>query len=472
MADTQIIDVNGEQVEFPVSMSDEEISKAISTHNLGTVPTGFSNPVDFEAIKNKPEDYTLDPKTVALAGLIGTIGGGLYAKMAKTGGSALVGAIEGGTAGTGSSAAGELIREATNNSNVGQLTALGAEMLSGAALPLARDLITRVPTAALMAGLGYAKAKTAQAILGESESSRVAKNAIFGKEIIKPGVATSKYRDAFDESSALDMANRLGVNVPKGMKAQDIVRRDLFDNLSLKSASGIPIKNSPVYPDLMSKLKQAYKDGDEVKAEDIPAIARLLNGQTSTNSKTLSTFNSRLLNTAQQSTKDFNGVKIGDKSAELLKEAIDQYTGKPYYKLLKEQEKQRYTAEAMDEIPVLLDNRFSGEDLKDTLTNLSRNPYGRENLQIALGSYLRSLPEKEALNEWNRLYKSKVLTESKVMDMGDVLNINRKVKLYTEKGYLKKAGDITGHALKMSIISGLIPSEVSSRANALNIFNK
>lgn len=466
--DFQTIEVNGENVDFPITMSDEDIAKAISSNiipkNDIAVPTDIKNPTDFAEIRDRPSPYEISPQNVALAGLITSIGGGLYSKLAKTGGSALMAAIEGGVTGAGSTAAGEIIKEATDNSNIGQLTALGGEMLTGAALPLARDLITRVPTAALMAGLGYAKAKTAQAVLGESESSRIAKNTIFGKEISKPGVASTAYRDAFDESSALDMANRLNITIPKGMKAQDVVRRDLYDTMSLQSAGGIPIKNSPVYPELMSNLAQGVKDGI-VKSDDIKSIATLLNGQLSPNPKTLATFNQRLLNTAQQATQEHNGIKISDDAADMLKEAIDKYTGKPYYKLLKEQEKQRFTAEAMDSIPVLLSKGIKGDTLESTLTNLSRNPYGKENFKIALSSYLRSLPEKEALSEWNRLYDSKVLTKTKVMDLGDLLSLNRKVKLYTEKGYIKKAGDISGHALKMSIITGVAPAEATSRLN-------
>jgi hypothetical protein len=466
--DFQTIEVHGEPVEFPINMSDEDIAKAISgsiiPKNDAIVPSAIEKPIDFAEIKARPEPYTLSPQNVALASLISTVGGGLYAKLAKTGGSALIGALEGGITGAGSSATGEIIKEATDNSNIGQLTALGGEMLTGAALPLTRDLITRVPTAALMAGLGYAKAKTAQAILGESESSRVAKNVIFGKETVKPGVATTSYRDSFDESSALDMANRLGVTIPKGMKAQDIVRRDLYDTLSLQSAGGVPIKNSPVYPELMKNLVQGVKDGI-VKSDDVKSIATLLNGQLSPNPKTLASFNQRLLNTAQQATEEHNGVKISDDAADMLKVAIDSYTGKPYYKLLKEQEKQRFTAKAMYDIPVLLSKGIKGDTLESTLTNLSRNPYGKENFKVALSSYLRGLPEKEALSEWNRLYDSNVLTKTKVMDLGDLLSLNRKVKLYTEKGYIKKAGDISGHALKMSLITGILPAEATSRLN-------
>ena len=432
------------------------------------VPTANQTSVDLQEIANRPEDYTISPSTIALGGLIGSIAGGGLAKLAKTGGSAAVAALEGGIAGTGSSATGEIIREATNNSNIGQLTALGGELISGAALPLIRDVITRVPTAALMASVGYAKAKTAQAVMGESESSRVAKNAIFGKEVAKPGTATTNYREAFEDSAALELAQKMGVTVPRGIKAQDIVRRDLYDSLSLQGAN-VPLKNSPLYPDLMRKLSQGVKDG-VVKPEDVKSIAALLNGQVSTNPKTLATFNERLLNTAQQATKEYNGVKISDGAADILKESIDTYIGKPYYSTLKSLEKQRFTAEAMDDIPVLLEQGMKGDMLENSLKNLSRNPYGKENFKVALSSYLRALPEKEALSEWNRLYNSGVLTRSKVMDMGEMLSLNRKVKLYTEKGYIKKAGDISGQALKMGIVQGILPAEAAR--NPLDIFNK
>lgn len=460
----QLVEINGEQVEFPDTMSDADIEKAIKS-SLGFTKT----PVNLQEVANRPEDYTINPKLVALGGLAGSLIGGVGAKLAKTGGSALVGALEGGISGTVASGTGEIIREATNNSNVGQLTALGAELVSGAVLPLARDVITRIPPAGLMAAVGYAKAKTAQAILGESESSRIAKNAIFGKETISPGVATTNYREQFDKTANLELANSLGLQVPEGKLAQDIIRNNMLDEIALKGASGQTFKNTPIYSDLMRKLSQGVKDG-VVKAEDVKAIANLLNSQSSINPKTMASFSERLLNTAQQATKEYNGVKISDDAADMLKESIDNYLGKPVYAGLKKLEKDRFTAKAMDDIPVLLDKGFSGEQVENALANLSKNPYGKDNFKVALSSYMRSLPEKEALKEWNRLYESGILTKTKVMDLGDIYSFNRKVKKYTEKGYINKAGDITGHALKMGIVQGILPAEISNRADALSPF--
>jgi len=466
MAGFQQVEVNGEIVEFPSDMSDEDIAKALSgdmiPSNDPAVPTKGQTPVDFKEVASRPEPYTVNPKAIGLAGVVGSVLGGAWLKLAKTGGSATVAALEGGVTGAGSAAVGELIKEATNNSNVGQLTALGAELITGAALPLTRDVITRVPTAALMASVGYAKAKTAQALTGESASSRIAKDKIFGTEVVKGGVAKTNYKEAFEEATSKEMADAFGIVVPDGTKAQDAIRQTLYNNIDTLDQQGVPFLKTPAGTDLMKRLNLGVSDGT-VKEADVKTIGRLLTSQFSPEKATRGSFSERLLNTAQQATKEYNGVKISDGAADILKEAIDGYVGKPYYKTLKSVEKQRFTAQAMDDIPVLLDKGFSGENVEQALVNLARNPEGKKNFQVALSSYIRGLPEKQALSEWNRLYESGILTRSKVMDTGDLLSMNRKVKQYTEKGYIKKAGDITGHALKMSIITGILPAEGSSR---------
>jgi len=455
-----------------VPQDDLPTNNEVPQDDLPLIQEVANRPADFQEIANSPDPYTFSPSTVAVAGLIGTVAGGLYTKLFKTGGSLLLSALAGGVSGAGSSATGEIVREATNNSNVGQLVALGTEIASGAALPLARDLVTRVPPAAIMAALGYAKAKSAQAITGESASSRLAKDKIFGKDVLKPGVATFSYRDAFEDVTSLELAQTLGVTVPKGMKTQDAIRNALYDTMTEKAKTA-PIKSTPVYKQLLKDLMQGVKDG-VVKGDDVKAIARLINGQTSPNAKTASTFNARLLNTAQQAVKEYDGVNVSKDAADLLKEAIDSYIGMPYYSTLKATEKQRFTAEALDDIPVLLEKGIKGDTLESTLKNLSRNPEGKLNFKIALSSYLRELPEKEALSEWNRLYDSGVLIRSKVMDIGETVALARKVKLYTEKGYLRKAGDITAQALKMSLVQGILPAEganlVSKKPQGVNEF--
>lgn len=468
MEETEVIKIDGVPYKVPKGTTPEELDTVLQ--QMGTnVPEdpAYQAPVGTaqqEAYKIKPQEYMIDPSTIALSGLIGSLAGGAIGKIAKTAGGAALGTLEGGISGTASSGVSELIKEATNNSNVGQLTALGAEILTAGALPLARDVISRVPTAALMASLGYAKAKTAQAVTGESASSKLAKDKIFGTDIMKKGVATTNYREAYDESAAIDMANKLGVSVPAGTKAQDAVRDTLYDSIDNLNNAGIPFEATPAGAKLMMDLRRGYARDGVVKQSDIVSIKKLLKSQTSPDSKTKMKFTNRLLNTAQQSTKEADGVVISERASEMLKEAIDGYIGKPYYKTLKETEKERYTAQAMDDIPVLLSSELGGKNMEQQLMNLAKNPEGVKMFDTALKSYIRGFPEQEALKRWTDLYESGVLKRSGVMKDVDIDRMAFQVKRYVEKGYLRKAGDISGHAMKMSLLTGVLPSELAESA--------
>ena len=63
------------------------------------------------------------------------------------------------------------------------------------------------------------------------------------------------------------------------------------------------------------------------------------------------------------------------------------------------------------------------------------------------------------------------------MPLTEAIKFKRQVTKFVNKGYLEKAGDITGYALKMGIITGIVPAEVSSRVlqeenTALEPFNQ
>jgi hypothetical protein len=433
--------------------------------------------LNFEEIRNRPEPYAVNPQAVALGTAVGGIIGGPVTKLLTKGATLLVPTLEGSIAGGASTLAGEVVKAGTDNSNVGQMVAFGAELATGASLPLARDLITRIPTSGLMAVGGYAKAKIAQTVMGTSKSNQLARERIFGKDNIKAGTATDKFKLKNDTEAAQDITQNLGIQVAEGQRPQDALRNGIYEQLSNENLAGNTIRKSPEYLELMTNLNQGIKDG-VVKKEDVTKIKSLLDSQTSPYNPTQKSFNERLINTIQQADPKFNGEPITEAAAGMMRESLDKYlsniSGKPLYSALKQIEMNDKIAIARDSIPVLIQQGFKGDAIEQALVNLSKSPLGMKDFQVALASYMKTLPEKEALSEFNRLYP--VIIKSKVMPLTDAIKFKRQVTKFVNKGYLEKAGDITGYALKMGIITGIVPAEVSSRVlqdenTALEPFN-
>jgi len=447
-----------------VAKTDERFLNLPEAEQINVLNAMNNQPINYEAIKNQPKDSVIDPNIVGLGSVIGGVAGGLGGKLFSKGAGMLVPAIEGALTGGGTTLAGEVVRASDNNSNISQLMALGTELALGAAPSVARDIITRIPTAGLMAVGGYAKAKTAQAVMGTSESNRLARERIFGRDNLKQGTATDTFRTENHQLASKNISQNLGIPITEGQNPQDVLRTGIYEQLTLANDAGNTLKKSPEYVNLMTNLKQGLKDG-VVKKEDITKINSLINSQNSPYSPTKIDFNTRLINTIQQAEPMFNGEPVSKAASNMMKESFDSYltnlTGKPLYSELKKIEMQDKIALARDSLPVLLNQGFKGEQVEQALRNLSKSPEGQNDFKIALASYMKALPEKEALTEFNRLYP--IIVKSRAMPLDEALKFKRQVATFVNKGFIKKAGDISGQALKMGIITGVAPAEVASR---------
>ncbi len=131
-------------------------------------------------------------------------------------------------------------------------------------------------------------------------------------------------------------------------------------------------------------------------------------------------------------------------------------TGKPLYGLLKKVEEDKYIAQARDSLPVLIQKGFKGDDVDQALTNLSKSKQGVEDFRKGLATYLKVIPEKDLVAEFNRL--EPVIRKSKVMPLEDLTKVKRNIAEYKSAG--AKAGAVGAVLLKDSIL-GLLGAEAT-----------
>jgi hypothetical protein len=445
-----------------MALPEEEKIKVLNSLVSSKPPAITSAQSAIEETNSSP-NYSFDPDTVAIAGLGGALVnslpgmgvGGLAARAAK-------GALTGGLSG----ASGELVRTETNNSDAGKLYAFGAELATGALPNLVGDALGRTAVPAIAATLsmfgkgGYQMAKTLKEGIGRSESDILARNAIFGRRTVKEGVATDVFSKEVRDKWVEEMASKYGIKTTSAENAATPVRNKIYEHIE----SIGPLKNSPEMIELKSRLAEGVRVG-AVKPDDYKAITNLLESQVSKDPKYSKEFTERFVNTIQQATPEWNGVKISDPAAQVTREALDKVLARgrvPTYSELKNIETEQFVAKARDSIPVLLNQQFKGEAVENAMANIAKSPQGQQDFRVALASYLKNLPEKEALSEFNRLYST--VAKTKALPTEELLRMKRAVAKFVEKGYIAKAGDITGTALRNSIVRGVLPAEFADLA--------
>lgn len=414
-------------------------------------------------------ERTVDPRVPALSTIAGaTIGA---TPLGRTG-SMLGGIVKGGIGGALGGTGGELVRM-YDKSPYTEAVAFAVEMAGGAAPNLLGEFFSRATPSVLGATFGYQKGKAAQTIAGRTESDEAARQAAFGRQVMKEGVATTLVQDKTKEILSRDLANRFGVSVAANQKASDAVRNTIYDTIALEGAAKRPLKDSPEFIELFASLQEGVKAGT-VKPADVKTIKSLLQGQVSSDPKIQQRFSERVINTIQQATPEWNGVKISDDAANVTRDALDKYLTRlgterqgnnllpiPTYNNLKGLEQQEIVAKAVDSIPVVLSDRFRGEAAQAALRNIHKSPEGQKQFKVALSTYFRELDPSKVVKEWNRLEGD--LKKFKTIPFEDIMSIKRAVSEFSKRAEGKTiAKDIGTTALRNAIIRGLIPSELAN----------
>lgn len=428
----------------------------------GTVQSAVENPQNY---------YEFNPQNIGVAGAIGAglslipAIGGPY-RVGRVGlelGKRILG---GAASGAVSSAAGEYYKAGRPENFENDVTAMGIELAAGAAPTITREVISRLPTAitGLFPGDTLTRyiGKPLKSLLGgETESEFILKESKLGKtdaefaKRVKPGTSTDVFTRGNEEAQRRFLTQN---NIPftQAETADNAVRNFVKTNIDDLYKQGKGFVDSPQYTQLRLDLAQSVKDG-LVDPQELKIISKVIGSQTSP--LNADKFKTTLLNLAQQS--ETTGYKVYnlDKTAQkLLTNAMDEYftanTGKPLYGLLKKVEESKYVAQARDSLPVLIQKGFKGEEVDQALTNLSKSKQGVEDFRKGLATYLKVIPEKDLVAEFNRL--EPVIRKSKVMPLEDLTKVKRNIAEYKSTG--AKAGAVGAVILKDSIL-GLLGAE-------------
>lgn len=430
----------------------------------GTVQSAVENPQNY---------YEFNPQNIGVAGAIGAglslipAIGGPY-RVGKVGielGKRILG---GAASGAVSSAAGEYYKAGRPENFENDVTAMGIELAAGAAPTITREVISRLPTAitGLFPGDTLTRyiGKPLKSLLGgETESEFILKESKLGKtdagfaKRVKPGTSTDVFTRGNEEAQRRFLTQN---NIPftQAETADNAVRNFVKTNIDDLYKQGKGFVDSPQYQKLQADLAQSIRDG-LVDPQELKIITKVIGSQKSP--LNADKFKTTILNLAQQS--ETTGYKVYnlDKTAQkLLTTAMDDYftstTGKPLYGLLKKVEEDKYIAQARDSLPVLIQKGFKGDDVDQALTNLSKSKQGVEDFRKGLATYLKVIPEKDLVAEFNRL--EPVIRKSKVMPLEDLTKVKRNIAEYKSAG--AKAGAVGAVLLKDSIL-GLLGAEAA-----------
>lgn len=430
----------------------------------GTVQSAVENPQNY---------YEFNPQNIGVAGAIGAglslipAIGGPY-RVGRVGielGKRILG---GAASGAVSSAAGEYYKAGRPENFENDVTAMGIELAAGAAPTITREVISRLPTAitGLFPGDTLTRyiGKPLKSLLGgETESEFILKESKLGKtdagfaKRVKPGTSTDVFTRGNEEAQRRFLTQN---NIPftQAETADNAVRNFVKTNIDDLYKQGKGFVDSPQYQKLQADLAQSIRDG-LVDPQELKIITKVIGSQKSP--LNADKFKTTILNLAQQS--ETTGYKVYnlDKTAQkLLTTAMDDYftstTGKPLYGLLKKVEEDKYIAQARDSLPVLIQKGFKGDDVDQALTNLSKSKQGVEDFRKGLATYLKVIPEKDLVAEFNRL--EPVIRKSKVMPLEDLTKVKRNIAEYKSAG--AKAGAVGAVLLKDSIL-GLLGAEAA-----------
>jgi hypothetical protein len=439
----------------------EELSLEAPT---GTVQSAVENPQNY---------YEFNPQNIGLGSAIGAglslipAIGGPY-RVGKVGLELGKRALGGAASGATSSLAGEYYKAGRPENFENDVTAMGIELAAGAAPTITRELIGRLPTAITNLFPGdvltkYIGRPLKSLLGGETESEFILKETKLGRtdaafaKRVKPGTSTDVFTRGNEEAQRRFLAQN---NIPftQAENADNAVRNFVKTNIDDLFKQGKAFSDSPQYQKLQADLAQSIRDG-LVDPQELKIITKVIGSQKSP--LNADKFKTTLLNLAQQS--ETTGYKVYnlDKTAQkLLTSAMDDYftstTGKPLYGILKKVEEDKYVAQARDSLPVLIQKGFKGDDIDQALTNLSKSKAGVEDFRKSLSTYLKVIPEKDLVNEFNRL--EPVMRKSKVLPMEDLTKIKRSIAEYKSTG--TKLGTVGAVVLKDSIL-GLLGAEAA-----------
>lgn len=512
-------------------MSPDEYLAIKSSQETPDTVAEVSQKYPYGSLPSEKEEESLE--NLALGGAIGAGVGGVLGAVtppqikipAAVGSrflSSLVGAVEGGFTGLGSSLAGKVALDSFGDNPTGHAVALGAELAVGATPTIAHSISSAVNKYGIIGsltamGVPYNKAKALQAIpgFGETETALRAKSKLFGSKVMSGGVRTEKYTDSELGLQQKMLKQLYNVEPIVGMSPSKQLERKLVDTLALnmskerqlatqeaklnkdissdyfkmfgqkdesKAVYGFsPDPNRPVYgilnsPEFQSAIdgirKVADAGGIEMKSRDADIIENFLKRENWEKLNPKDFYKKFQALTSENTIIPLEN-QLSSRSQQVLVDAMDSWLvnrgERPMYGELKKMRENYYVARARDNLRPAIQQAFDGKYGEDLLNNIKKSPQGREELKIAVASLLRGLPEKDALNKWNQSILP-LMEKTGAMSTEEIRALNRAVGLYSGKSTTKKVGEVASTSVKKALIMGIAPSELAQQLSYDNVF--
>lgn len=397
------------------------------------------------------------------------IGAGIGAAVgAPTGVGIVPGAIGGGISGLFSGVAGEIARK----QGAPEPVILASEFAGGSVPSILKNIAAKGLSSIPYRGKVLAGFFETPQV--EAKVSGLTKDILFGKKALPTGYNVDnslETQTALRQQYLGESLDTLG-DISPDKKVSDILREKLYSGLQsarekeIVSATKTPVTRdvmgvvtgggktvitrdqnafirSPEYKGLMQDLT-TLEERDMLDGTSLASLKKILSEEFSTNPAVKEKASQDILNLIQN-----GGVyTVGKKGAELetktkineatrkvLKERFDAYLernmGSKAYSNLKAAEAAEFTAQARDEIPMIIQSKFKygSSEMNDVLNSIKNSPEGKQDFATAVMQHLRGFDtEKEMMSEFSRLRPA--LKEAGVFDNQQISTIYNKIKSY------------------------------------------
>lgn len=388
-----------------------------------------------------------------------------------------VGTIGGGIAGAASGLTGEFLRSMGRS----KAEVFTGELLGG----FAEGAVKKLGSKAISL-IDYKTGKAADLMkkVSSDEERAIlnAKTKVFGPSTFE-GLYTTKNSDAL-QNTLKGQLNELGVVVDEGKKASDIIRTNLYKDMS----NSRPFVKSTEYAELGDEIA-ALRARNLISPKEEANLEKILKNQLNTNPKIAATAQQDIINLIQNGgTYTVEGetkAMISPDAQKVLRKYFDNYletyTGSKGYKILKDIEQQEYIAAARDSIPTLVDSQFKKIDkpFMAALENIAQSPEAKNEFISAINQHflkLGNLTTKggkefgtEATldglkKEFNRLRPA--LEETGVFTRDQIIDLRQKLYTLPKEVSKEKIKQIFIDPL-MSAAVGAVSSETTRGARSI-----
>lgn len=344
-----------------------------------------------------------------------------------------VGAAPGAVGGAGVGFVSGIVGETARTMGASPAASMGYEFVSGglssigkqATSILSKAYLNWHTKAAAKEGLKLSEEFGAPSIKSDAIGKAV-KERVLGKKPESIPVEQTKNIDLINMSHQMELAQK-GIVLKQGEKSTDVVRNQIYENMTKLTQSGKPFSTSSdmiaLHTDLQTLLQRNL-----ITKEQVSTINKILNNQKSLNPNVAAKANEDIVSLLQSgavySAKQDARQVISAEAKSALRNRVGEYyksnVGKDAlgFEELKVMEKQQFQAKALDAIPNMVRENFkdvTSKSFKEDMLNISNSGIeGKSTFAKAVASHFSDKAPEDFMREFNRLRKP--LQESGIMD--------------------------------------------------------